>query len=71
MKLVFLNLWKKGESESLAEKTTYFTHKISYLNPKEEEDSSYKIGIFIGNCFKLKMGLAGSFLSHSPRTFKY
>ena len=36
MKLVFLNLNKNGKSESLAVKTTYLTHYVSYLNLEGE-----------------------------------
>ena len=39
----FLKLQKIGLSQSLAVKTTYLTHKLSYLNP-EGEVSSFKIG---------------------------
>ena len=37
-----------GKSESLAVKTTYLTHYVSYLN-LEGEVSRYKISGFIGN----------------------
>ena len=42
MKSVFLKLIKNGESQSLAVKTTLFTHYLSNLNP-EGEGFGYKI----------------------------
>ena len=48
MKLSFLKLSKNGRSESLAVKTTYLTHYVSYLN-LEVEVSSYKVSGFVGN----------------------
>ena len=42
MKSVFLKLIKNGERQSLAVKTTLFTHYLSNLNP-EGKGFSYKI----------------------------
>ena len=43
-----LKLSQNGKSESLAVKTTYVTHYVSYLN-LEVEVSSLKICGFVGN----------------------
>ena len=48
MKSVFLKLIKNGESQSLAVKTTLFTHYLSNLNP-EGEGFSYEIDRVIGH----------------------
>ena len=70
MKSVFLKLSKNGKSESLAVKTTYLTHYVSYLN-LEEEVSSYKISGFIGNSSSNKKGAWNAFfLSYSPLTLE-
>ena len=36
MKSIVFNLNKNGKSESLAVKTTYLTHNVSYSNLEEE-----------------------------------
>ena len=66
MKLVFLKLQKNGQSESLAVKTTYFTHQASYSNLKGEY-SSCKISLLMGkSSSKSKWAWRAQFLSHNP-----
>ena len=70
MKSVFLKLLKHGWSESLAVKTSYFTHQVSYLN-LEGEGSSFKIGRFISHFISnLKWAWQAHFLSHTPETLE-
>ena len=66
MKLVFLKLSKNGWSESLAVKTTYLTHYVSYSN-LEGEVSSCKMNRFIGNLSSnWKWAWQAQFLSYWP-----
>ena len=70
MKSGFLKLSKNGRSESLAVKTTYLTHYVSYLN-LEGEVSSYKISGFIGNLrSNWKWAWQAQFLSYWPITLE-
>ena len=70
MKSVFLKLIKNGKSESLAIKTTYLTHYVSYLN-LEGKVSSNKISRFIGNLsLNWKWAWKAHLLSHSSLTFE-
>ena len=70
MKSVFLKLPKNDWSESLAIKTSYFTHEVSYLNLKGE-GSSFKIGRFMSYFISnLKWVWQGHILPHSPLTLE-
>ena len=70
IKLVFLKLLKNGWSESLAVKTSYFTHEISYLN-LEGEGSSFKIGRFMTKLISnFEIGMKGPLFEPIPATLE-
>ena len=60
MKSVFLKFSKNGRSESLAAKTTYLTHYVSYLNLEGEVSSFKNEQIYRQFKFKLEVGVASS-----------
>ena len=56
--------------QSLGVKTTYFTHKVSYLNPEEEGSRCTKKWISCQNHFRIQMGLARLIFELHPSNFQ-